>query len=180
MERLLAFTLVQQLREQQQAPAAAAAATAGSSSHKRKAACGAASRAKRRRKDGDAESDSDESSEGDDSDPAGPSMQEILQHAFNPSAAAGDGREPLQAGIIALQLSSAGTGGKGAELRRAELTWAHSTPHFAVAYMAKGEHPHAFVSSTGVALAAAAAAPAAASPKPTLLVAGQRFRFSAP
>jgi hypothetical protein len=191
MERLMSFSVTQQMR-QSSAP----------TSHKRKASA-SRRRSKRRRHDPDSsassvdgnsidEAESEEkerNEEGDEEEDSSSddevSLEEMLRRALQdeqPEAfdTASTSREALSAGIIALQVSpalaSASSSSKSS--RSVDLLWAHSTPHFGVAYMAAGDvAPHSFISSITSCRDELGSPAASNSARPSVAVAGQRFRF---
>ena len=181
MERLLSFTVAQQLRQQTSEAAAA------SLSRKRNAASHVCAGSKRRRADDADAAVADSDSEADSSDEAAceptSSVEEVLRRALldeQPAAccalpASGVGaRDPVPAGMIALQISPT-----SASSRCIELVWAHSTPHLGVGFMSREDlPPHAFISaSEPVDEIARLALPPHSHQRPSIVVAGQRFRI---
>jgi hypothetical protein len=183
MERLLSFTITQQMRRMAASPAAVSTAA----NHKRKAAAAAASkRSKKARTEDKASASEDDEDDNDECESvAAATPQQVLRAALSDeSSPIPISAEPLSAGVIALQLNASSV-----TSRRAELVWAHSTPHFGIGFMERGMEPQAFISTTSSAGEAAMAAavgdesmatswPVAVSNPPTVLVEGRRFVFS--
>lgn len=181
MERLLSFTVAQQLRQQTSEPAAASA------NRKRNALSHGGVGSKRRRADDAGAVAVDSDSETDSCDEAAceptSSVEEVLRRALLdeqpaaycalPGTAAGP-RDAVPAGMIALQISPT-----SASSRWIELSWAHSTPHLGVGFMSREDpHPRAFISaSEPLDEIARLALPAQSHQGPSIVVAGQRFRI---
>lgn len=191
MERLLSFSIAQQMRQSVEAPTPPVAAAAASTATGKRKNVSARLQSKRQRLPAGAPVATDDSSsshesdaeqeeqEEDDSDSLDSILRRALQDeqvaSFDTTPPSPHKRDPLAAGVIALQVSALSPSAPVC----VELLWGQSTPHFAVGYMARDQSaPTSFISAANAAVAAAAVPAASASRPASVVVAGQRFRFA--